>query len=160
MPTPYAQHVGDRDPVEVLRTSLQGYRDAVARLSPRAWEEPWAPGKWTVREIMIHVAQWELIFGERLLLGVTMPNYVVQPADQDGLMRHVAAVDGPTAFAAFEGVRRMTLGLVDGLTPEIRRRTFVHAERGPIDADDVIVTIAGHGVHHLGQIEGVLGAGC
>jgi uncharacterized damage-inducible protein DinB len=152
MPPLYAQYVGDRDPVEVLRSSLQEYRNVASRISADLWQRSWAPGKWTMREIMIHVAQWEQIFGQRLWFGVNVPGYVVQPADQDLLMRHVGAIDGPTAFAAFDGSRRFTLGFVESLTPEMRRQTFQHEERGPIDANDVLVTIAGHGMHHLAQM--------
>ena len=142
----------DRDPIDLLRSSLLEYRDTIAGFSADAWRRSWAPGKWTMREIMVHVAQWESIFGQRLLFGLSMPGYVVQPGDQNLLMQQVGAIDGPTAFAAFDGARRMTLALLDGTTPETRRRTFTHAERGPIDANDVIVTIAGHGMHHLEQL--------
>jgi hypothetical protein len=153
MPTPYAPYVGDRDPVDVLRSSLEGYRAAIARFTDATWQQSIAPGKWTMREIMIHVAQWEAIFGARLLFGVSMPGYVVQPGDQDLIMQHTGAIDGPTAFAAFDAARRMNLALIDGLSPDVRRRTFVHPERGPIDAVDVMVTMAGHGMHHLAQVE-------
>jgi uncharacterized damage-inducible protein DinB len=152
MPTPNAEYVGDRDPVEVLESSLADYRRTIAELSPAAWNTAWAPGKWTVRQIVVHVAQWEQIFGVRLRGGLFIPGYVVQPWDQDRLVREMDAVDGPTAFRAFAGAREMTLALAKSLSVAELRHVFQHAERGPIDARDVLTTIAGHGVHHYGQI--------
>ena len=73
MPTPYAQYVGDHDPVDVLERSLAEYRGVVSRLTPARWAEPWAPGKWTIGQIFLHVTQWEMIFGVRLRCAVSTP---------------------------------------------------------------------------------------
>lgn len=156
MPTPYAEHVGHQDPVHVLRTSSDAYRALAARLTPAMWRTPWQPGKWTVQQIVLHVTQWEIIFCVRLRCGLGVPNFVVQPYDQDELMKaEEAVVDGPTAFAAFDGLRRMNLALAESLSPAQRKTCFRHAERGEIDVEDVLITMAGHGVHHLKQLEGM-----
>ena len=153
MPTPYAQYVGDHDPVDVLERSLAEYRGVVSRLTPARWAEPWAPGKWTIGQIVLHVTQWEMIFGVRLRCAVSTPGYVVQPLDQDPFMRESEAVDGPMAFAAFEALRRMNLAYARSLRPADRSRTVHHAERGEIDVESLLVTLAGHPVHHLQQIK-------
>ena len=66
-------------------------------------------------------------------------------------------VDGPTAWAAFEGTRRMNLAFARSLTPADRRRTFKHPEHGEIDVEYLLVTLAGHGVHHFRQIAPLVG---
>lgn len=73
MATPYAEQVGDRDPVEVLATSLADYQDVKNTLTPARWAQPWAPGKWTVHQVLVHVAQWEMILGARVRCGVSVP---------------------------------------------------------------------------------------
>jgi hypothetical protein len=154
MPTPYAEHVGAADPVDVLRSSLDGYRRVIGRLAPSRWDEPWSPGKWTVREVVLHVTQWEMIFGVRLRCGLALPPFTIQPLSQDPFMDiEGPAVDGATAFAAFEGLRRMNIALTASLTPAQRQTPVLHPERGQIDANDLLVTLAGHGVHHLKQLE-------
>jgi uncharacterized damage-inducible protein DinB len=159
MPTPYADFVGDQNPVDVLRASLEAYRRVVPALSPAQWQRPWAPGKWTAREIMVHVTQWELIFGVRLRAAVAMKDYAIQPMNQDDLMTiEGTAVDGPTAFAAFDATRAMTIAFAAALSTEQRKKTVTHPERGQIQADDLLVTLAGHPVHHLRQLESILGA--
>ncbi len=157
MPTPYAHHVGDRDPVELLTSTLGEYRAAAARLTDASWKQPWEPGKWTLRQIMIHVAQWEMVFGYRLACGVSTPGFEIQPADQDALMVRTDGIDGPTAFAAFDGARRMNIGLIRPLSSADRALTVKHPEHGTITIDDLIVQMAGHGMHHLKQIQSALG---
>jgi len=154
---PYAQYVGDSNPVDLLNQTLEEYRDAAALLSDASWNQPWTKGKWTLREIMIHVAQWEMIFGYRLSAGVSAPPFTIQPADQDLLMKHISGIDGPAAFAGFEGARRMNLGFVRALSPLERSTPVHHPEFGAITADDLIVQMTGHAIHHLKQIRTALG---
>jgi hypothetical protein len=153
MPTPYADYVTGHDPLEVLRSTLGGYREVFARNTSADWARPWAPGKWTSHQVIVHVTQWELIFSTRIRMALAIPNYVVQPMDQDNLLNIEApCVDTATAVAAFEAVRRMNIGLIAGLTPAQRSTGITHPERGAIDIEDLIVTLAGHGAHHLSQL--------
>ena len=154
MSTPYAEYVEGREPLEILKDSLQKYRDVFARTSPAQWHAPWAPGKWTRHQVLVHVVQWELIFSTRVRMALAIPGYLVQPMDQDPLLEFEAPfVDVATAFAAFEAIRAMNIALVGGLSEEVRARQITHPERGTIDINDLIVTMTGHPVHHLAQIQ-------
>lgn len=154
MSTPYASYVEGRDPLEMLKTSLQHYRDVFARTSPAQWHAPWAPGKWTRHQVLVHVVQWELIFSTRVRMALAIPDYVVQPMDQDPLLEFEApCVDVATASAAFDATRAMNIALVGGLSDDVRARRITHPERGSIDINDLIVTMAGHPIHHLAQIQ-------
>lgn len=154
MPTPYAAQIEDHDPLDVLKASLEDYRGVFARTSPDQWRAPWAPGKWTRHQVLVHVVQWELIFSARIRMALAIPDYVVQPMDQDPLLEFEAPfVDVATVQAAFASVRAMNIALIGGLSPDVRARTITHPERGAIDINDLIVTMAGHSLHHLGQIQ-------
>lgn len=154
MPTPYAVQIEDRDPLDVLNTSLEAYREVFARTSPDQWHAPWAPGKWTRHQVLVHVVQWELIFSTRIRMALAIPDYIVQPMDQDPLLEFEAPfVDVATVQAAFVSVRAMNIALVGGMSPDVRAREITHPERGRIDINDLIVTMAGHPVHHLGQLQ-------
>jgi hypothetical protein len=156
MPAPYARYVGDRDPVELLTSTLEEYRTAAGRLSAAAWNQPWEPSKWTLRQIMVHVTQWEMIFGIRLLCGLSVPDFAIQPIDQDRLMDRTGRIGGAAAFAAFEGARRMNLGLIQSVSPADRGIAVAHPEYGVITVNDLIVQMAGHGIHHLKQIQSAM----
>ena len=155
MPAPYAQYIGQRDPVDVLRESLDAYVTLAARLTLDVWNRPVGPGKWTVRQVIVHTAQFEMILGNRFRCGVGIRDYVVQPVEQDDLISEAQAVDGPTALAALIAVRRMNLAFASSLTPAQREQRMTHPERGTIDVDDVLTTLAGHGVHHWQQVAAV-----
>ena len=151
--TPYATYVTGHDPLDVLRTTLAGYGEVFARNTAADWARPWAPGKWTAHQVLVHVTQWELILSTRIRTALAIPRYVVQPMDQDDLLDIEApAVNVAMATAAFEAVRRMNIALIAALTPAQRATAITHPERGPIDIEDLIVTLAGHGAHHLGQL--------
>ena len=60
------------------------------------------------------------------------------------------------AYAAFSGMRAMNLKLAASLTPTQRKTIVQHPERGAIDVDDLLVTLAGHAVHHLDQLRALL----
>src|SRR5262249_6738743 len=147
MPTPYADHLAGRDPVDVLHSSLDDYEALVATLTPARWGTSYGPGKWTARQVMVHVTQWEMFFGVRVRCGVSIPGYVVQPMHQDPFMVVEApVVDGPTAWAAFRAMRVMNLALAASLSPAQRVITVQHPERGTIDVNDLLTTLAGHAV--------------
>lgn len=157
MPVPYAEYVGERNPVELLTTTLEEYRDAAALLAEASWNQPWAPGKWTMRQVMVHVAQWEMIFGYRVMCAVASPGFTIQMADQDALLTHTVSVDGATAFAAFDGSRRLNIGVIQSLSSADRSTIVTHPEYGPLSVNDLITQMAGHGIHHLKQIREALG---
>ena len=159
MPAPYAEHLDGADPVDVLKSSLEDYRVVSTRLTPEVWRRPWAPGKCTVQQIVLHVAQWEMIFAVRIRCALAVPDYTVQTMDQDHLLvAEEQAVDGPTALAAFEALRKMNMALAVSLSPPQRQTLCRHPERGLIAVEDLLVTLAGHPVHHLKQIRECLGA--
>jgi hypothetical protein len=153
MPVPYEEYVGDADAVTLMTRTLDGYRTALANVGPAFWATPWQPGKWTFREIMIHVAQWESIFGYRLVCGATMANFAIQPVDQDPLLTRASAIDGPTALAGFEGARRMNIGLITSLSAQDRARTVTHPQYGVLTVSNLITQMTGHAIHHLKQIQ-------
>jgi len=161
MPTPYSQYLNGRDPVDVMAETIVKTRAAVSRFTPQDFERSYAPGKWTAREILIHLAHGEIVFGTRVRFALSSDGYVVQPFDQDAWMAlDRNGLDGQAALALFSFARAFNMGLFKSLTKDQRAKTFTHPERGPIDVEDVLVMTAGHELHHLAHFEAVArGAG-
>lgn len=156
MPTPYAQYLSGRDPVDVMAETIVKTRAAVSRFTAEDFERPYAPGKWTAREILIHLAHGEIVFGTRVRFALSSDHYVVQPFDQDAWMAlDRNGLDGQAALALFSFARAFNMGLFKSLTKEQRAKTFTHPERGQIDVEDVLVMTAGHELHHLAQFEAI-----
>ena len=127
--------------------------------TPEMYERRYAPGKWTARELVIHLVHIELVFGDRIRFALTTPQYTVVPFEQDDWMALENGTAGPTAYAAFVALRRMNLAFFRRLTPAQRTHRFAHPERGEIDVDWIITALAGHDRHHLPQLETIAAAG-
>ena len=150
--TNYSRDLGDREPLAAMR-------DSIARLIAltRGWtaddfERPYAPGKWTARLVVIHLAQTELALGVRARMALATPNYTAQNFDQNIWLDREAALNGADAMAALAAISRMNVALFETLSVADRETAMAHPEYGSITVDWIIHTIAGHQIHHLAQL--------
>ena len=84
--TPYTKDLGDREPIAAIRASAARYRQLLAGWTPAQFERTYAPGKWTARQILIHLAQTELALGTRARMALSTANYAAQAFNQDRWM--------------------------------------------------------------------------
>jgi DinB superfamily len=152
--TPYSGALGDRDPVAAMGESMTRLRVVAGAWTPAQFERPYAPGKWTARQILIHLAQTELALGARARMALTTPNYSAQPFDQDIWMARESSLDGHDALGALLALNVMNRVLFASLTPAERALSFAHPEYGVLTVDWVIHQMAGHHLHHLKQLGG------
>src|SRR4051812_13878941 len=99
--TPYTNDLGDRDPVATIPQSIDRIRALTGRWTPAEFERTYAPGKWSARLILVHLAQTELGLGNRARLALTIPQYTAQPFDQDRWLPLDAGMSGRQALDAF-----------------------------------------------------------
>ena len=99
--TPYTNALGDREPVAAMRGTADRYRQLLAGWTPAQFERTIAPGKWTARQIMIHLAQTELALGNRARMALATPNYAAQAFNQDDWMAKEQKLEGKNALDAF-----------------------------------------------------------
>ena len=150
--TPYSHHLDGRDPLEVMRETIKGYPNLVAGWTAEQWETPTGPGKWTARQVMIHLAQTELALGTRARMALTTENFQAQSFDQDKWLARELGISGPDAVNVFVVLASMNLALYASLTDAERETTLNHNEYGPMTVNWVIYQEAGHQVHHLKQL--------
>ena len=118
----------------------------------RADQSP-APGKWSVREILSHLADCEIVFAFRLRQTLAEPHHVIQPFDQDVWARNYAAYDAQSALAVFGAVRNFNVKLIESLPADAFSKPVSHPERGTMTFQSIVETMGGHDLNHLGQIE-------
>lgn len=150
---PYATDLGDRDPVASLRETPDRYLALLGRWTPEQFERSYAPGKWTARQVLIHLAQAELMIQPRVRLALTSTDYVVQPFEQDDLIALEPLVDARSALETYRGLRRFGLPLFESLTPSQLATTCRHPQMGTLDVRWFLVMLAGHELRHLRQLE-------
>ena len=161
---PYAKHLEGREAVEILTATPTRYRELLTPLTPEQLDHVPGPKKWSLRELMAHLADCELAFGFRLRQalppigeGIGAPNLpAIQPFDQDVWATRYAAYDFETSLATFTALRSWNLRLLSTVRPEDRSHTVEHPERGTISFQTIVETIAGHDGHHLRLLEALL----
>ena len=152
-PNPYADDLGSRDPLDALADTPTRMRELVERWGEDRFERSYAPGKWSARLILVHLAQTELALTNRARMAVAIPDYVAQPFSQDDWMAIDTGADARTALDAYTSLRRMNLAMWRGLSAEQRSKRFHHPEYGELNVAWIMAQMAGHDIHHLKQLE-------
>ena len=152
-PNPYAADLGTRDALEALADTPFRIRTLVERWGEDQFEKTYAPGKWSARRVLVHLAQTELALTTRARLALSTPDYAAQAFDQDQWLPLDDGVDARTALDAYIAMRQFNLAMWRRLTPEQRDRPFMHPEYGQLTAGWIMGQLAGHDIHHLRQLE-------
>ena len=155
---PYAKYIEGEDLLTSLEQTAQTI-DALVRGWPRPLDErSYAPGKWSAREILLHLAHCEMVFATRLRFALSQDDYVLQPFDQDGWMGVEAQVPAMVALDAYTSLRATNLALLRQLTAENLARHLTHPEFGDVTVEWVIAWFAGHERNHLPQLRAIADA--
>jgi hypothetical protein len=150
--------VAGRDPLSLL-TAAPATLEALLSASPPALcaRRP-APGKWSIQEIVAHLADDELVGAYRMRLILAAPGTAIQAFDQDRWAEtgRYAATDPWQALALFRMLREWNLALWHRLSPAEWQHAGVHAERGVESIRDIATYYAGHDLNHFAQIEAII----
>ena len=127
---------------------------ALAGIGPdeRDWRP--APGEWSAREVVHHLADSETISGVRLRRLLIENNPVIQGYDEAEYARHFRYQERPwePALRAFEAARATTAQLLESMTDADWRRAGTHSESGAYSAEQWLRIYADHAHVHAGQI--------
>ena len=117
-----------------------------------------APEKWSVAEILAHLADAEIVGGFRMRLILGAPGTPIAAFDQDAWVTsgHYEKRDPRKSIEQFRVVREANLGLLKSLTPQQWKHYGMHAERGQETIERIAQMFAGHDINHLQQIAGIL----
>lgn len=152
---PYADDLGDRNPLTALADTPERIRRLLSTWTPAQFELSYAPGKWSARRILIHLAQTELALPTRARFALSQDNYQAQAFSQDDWLPLDDGADARTALEAYTTLRRLNLAMWRKLTPEQVARRFSHPEYGDLSVGWIMAQMAGHDLHHLKQFEAI-----
>jgi DinB superfamily len=146
--------LGSKDPMLVLRSTPDAVQNAVAGLTGRELSQPEAPDKWSIRHVVRHLADSDLVWGYRVRMVLAQERPTLTGYDQDRwadrLRYDQASVE--MALEEFRVLRRSNLHLIAGASPGDLERVGVHAERGEESVAHMIRLYAGHDLLHLAQL--------
>lgn len=151
-------YIEGKDPLKLqaaaparLAKLLKGVPAAKARKRP-------APNKWSIAEIVAHIADTELVGGYRLRAILGAPGTQVIGFDQDAWVTalHYDKRDLKKSFEQYRTLREANLALLKSLSPEQWKHHGLHNERGPETVETIVKMFAGHDINHFQQIERIL----
>jgi hypothetical protein len=138
----------EKSPKEIA-AAVSGLAPAVLRYKP-------APDKWSILEILGHLADIEIVYAYRLRQMLADDKPVIAPMDQNAWAKNLGYMDTPAAeLVALYGLNRHhNLRLLRRLRPEDLGRSAFHPEsKRDVTVATLIEMMSGHGPNHLQQIE-------
>ncbi len=151
-------HVGDEEPLKVLSATSRKLARLLGKASSAKLRKRPAPNKWSVAEILAHLADAEIVLGWRVRSILGAPGTAIQAFDQDAWAKagRYEQRNPRQSVAQFSAVRAANLGLYKSLSPEQWKFYGIHSERGQETIELIVRMMAGHDRNHLKQIEGIL----
>jgi tRNA-binding protein len=147
-----------QDPRKVLGSTATRIGSLLARRNSDdlTWKK--APDRWSIAEIVTHLADAEVVAAYRFRMILSTPGTPIQAFDQN---TWAAGLRYPTrdafeSLALFRALRESLLRLIDSLTEAELEYFGVHQERGNETLRHLLTLYAGHDLNHLQQIEGLL----
>ena len=152
--------VGTRDPLDVQAELAGWIEQRTNPLDDATLRRPEAPGKWSVIEVVQHLADTELAYGYRVRMVLTHDAWPVEVFDREAWARELHYQHAPLAGALeqLRALRNANLRLYRSLGSAQLARTGIHAERGAETISTYIGLLAGHDLVHRRQIDRILAA--
>src|SRR5690349_1330950 len=110
-PNPYAADLGAREPLDALSDTPQRIRSVVERWTDAEFERSYAPGKWSIRKVLIHLAQTELALTTRVRFALSQEGYPAQAFSQDDWLPIDEHADARTALDTYTTLRRFNVAM-------------------------------------------------
>ncbi len=148
----------DKKPVTVQAVTAKKLEHLLKGVTATKLRKRPAPDKWSVAEIVTHLADAEIAYSWRIRAILGSPGTPIQGFDQDGWVEamHYAKRDPRQSLEQFRVLREVNLALYKTLTAVQWKQYGVHSERGEESVERIVMLLAGHDLNHLAQIEGIL----
>jgi hypothetical protein len=151
-------YIEGKEPLAVQTATAEKLGQLVKGISIYELRRRPAKEKWSVSEIVAHLADAEIVIGYRLRLVLGTPGAPIVAYDQDSwvVSGHYDERDPGQSVEQFRVLREGNLFLLKSLKPEQWKHCGVHSERGQESIDHMARMCAGHDINHLQQIENFL----
>jgi hypothetical protein len=139
--------------IDLYRGGYAAVAEALLKIEKEEADAKPGPGRWSVREIVHHLADSEMTAAVRLRLLLAQDRPTIHGYDQDEFARRLY-YDRPyeTSLELFRIVRGSTVEILERLTPSEWVREGTHTEAGPYGVEAWLKTYAEHAHKHARQI--------
>ncbi len=155
IPDRYREALGKDDPFLALFEAPQKLRKLLKGLTEKQLSRRPAPGKWSIKEIVAHLADGEVILGSRYRLIAAHDKPSIPGYDQDLFVEKLGVGNTTTdeLLDDFEMARMLNTDLLARLPDDALDRVGIHSERGEESIWTIMTLYAGHDRVHLIQVE-------
>ncbi len=148
-------YVDGKDPLRVQKETAKKLQKVTKPLSKKQLARQPAPGKWSIAQILAHLADAELVGGWRMRSILANNGTSLQPFDQDAWAETLgySRRDPKASLDMFRVLREHNLKLLKSVPKNLWENYGMHQERGKETISHIVRMFAGHDLNHLGQIE-------
>lgn len=153
------QHVQAKEPLALQEETPGVLAELIANKSHQQLTKRPSKDKWSVCEILAHLAEDEIATAWRYRQMVEHGGIELAGFDQDlwAKMGSYAARVPQESLELFRLLRTANLQFLQQLSPEQWECFGIHAERGRITVRELAAHMAGHDINHVEQIRKILG---
>jgi uncharacterized damage-inducible protein DinB len=151
-------NIDGQDPLRLQQATPKKLASLIRGKTKKQLTRRPAPGKWSVAEIMAHLADAEVVVSWRLRQILASNGTPIQAFDQDawaGTLNY-AGQDARQSLERYRVLREGNVALLKGIPKPLWDNYGVHQERGNESVAHIVRMMAGHDVNHRRQIEGIL----
>jgi DinB superfamily len=151
-------HSRGKDPLRLQQAAPRKFAALTKGLTKKHLFRRPAPGKWSIAEILAHLADAELVIGYRLRLILALNGTTIQAFDQDAWADtfNYSRRDPKISLETFRTLRESNLRLLSSVPHGLWKNYGEHQERGKETVDHIVKLIAGHDLNHLQQVETIV----
>lgn len=148
-------HIDGKDPLKVQKSTAKKLDKLTRRLSKKEIRRRPAPGKWSVAEILAHLADAEVVGSWRIRQILGADGTPIQAYDQNVWAETFRYEDRDPreSLRLFRVLRENNLLLLKSVPRKLWENHGMHAERGKETIAQIVRMFAGHDLNHLQQIE-------
>lgn len=130
-------------------------RDAIAGMTEKQLDATPIPGKWSTRQVICHIADFEPVYADRMKRVIAEDNPTMFGGNPDAFAARLAydQRDIEEELQLIESVRKHVARILKSLKPEDFQRTGNHSERGPLTLEKLLTNVTNHIPHHVKFIE-------
>lgn len=148
-------YIKGQKPLRVQQATPKRIERLIRPLTRQQMRKRPAPRKWSIAEILAHLAETELVGGYRMRMILSKNRTPIQAFDQNVWAKNsnYARQDPHRSLHMFRTLRASNLALLKALPRNKWNYYGIHAERGKETITRVAQMFAGHDINHLMQIE-------
>lgn len=151
------EYTRNQDALKIQQSTVKKIERAIRGLTRKQLMTRPAPDKWSIGEIVAHLAEAELVGGYRTRLILGANGTAIQAFDQEVWARNsdYAHQDPYRSLEMFRVLREANLRLLRSIPKKMWDHYGMHEERGKETIARVARMFAGHDINHTGQIQAI-----